>query len=168
MKELQERVRVERPVGERRDLPVGRRGVRAQGLRDLPWLLFFRYASDSSSLLRPCRSSSIYHGFLRSHRRQPGCCCAEISKSERSLFGLLHTVALQRLSPFLHNLVIREDFLWCGSISVAHHLELIGHLPRQIIQFQMRWGVHFFPLFPDTTTPSPRAVQVQIGSSTYA
>lgn len=32
LKELQERVRVERPVGERRDLPVGRRGVRAQGL----------------------------------------------------------------------------------------------------------------------------------------
>ena len=93
---------------------------------------------------------------------------AEISKSERSLFGLLHTVALQRLSPFLHNLVIREDFLWCGSISVAHHLELIGHLPRQIIQFQMRWGGHFFPLFPDTTTPSPRATQVQSGSSNYA
>lgn len=39
-----------------------------------------------------------------------GLLAAEISKSERSLFGLLHTVALQRLSPFLHNLVIREDF----------------------------------------------------------
>jgi hypothetical protein len=62
-------------------------------------------------------------------------------------------------SPFLHNLVIREDFLRCGSISVAHHLELIiGHLPRQIIQFQMGGQavrVHFFPLFSDTTTPSP-------------
>lgn len=92
---------------------------------------------------------------------------AEISKSERSLFGLLHTVALQRLSPFLHNLVIREDFLWCGSISVAHHLELIGHLPRQIIQFQMGGALFFLSSLTDTT-PSPRAVQVQIGSSTYA
>lgn len=163
MKELQERVRVERPVGERRDLPVGRRGVRAQGLRDLPWLLFFRYAS-----LFCVHLVRVLPWFPSFSPASTGLLAAEISKSERSLFGLLHTVALQRLSPFLHNLVIREDFLWCGSISVAHHLELIGHLPRQIIQFQMRWGVHFFPLFPDTTTPSPRAVQVQIGSSTYA